>query len=68
MFYRRKKMDGSICEKSGLEAADISKNAQPICRISVVDENVRSSLQSCPLQDNRTKLQGLLSVNANKNS
>ena len=68
MFCRHKKMDGSICEKSGLEAADISENAQSICQIYMVDENVRSSLQSCPLQEKRTKLPGLLSVMANKNS
>lgn len=62
-------MDGSICEKGELQATDKNKSlVHPIHRISVVDKNVRSSLQSCPLQDNRTKLQGLLSVMANKNS
>ena len=57
-------MDGSICGKSGLETTcKITQVSvvHPIHRISVVDKNVRSSLQSCSLQDNKTKLHGLLS-------
>lgn len=64
-------MDGSICVKSGLETTcKITQVSvvHPIHRISVVNKNMRSSLQSCSLQDNKTKLHGLLSVMANKNN
>lgn len=64
-------MDESICQKNGSDktAKKTEENlAHPIHLSSLVNENVRSSLQSCSLQDNRTKLEGLLSVMANKNS